>query len=208
MESNPLGRGVRERQSLKEILGSGQAELGSETSSHAQLWCRTLFSQGKVLERETAKTSGYLQKSWNKTGHPLGLEMHPTPCVQEPACQMVQMEANHQLEWPRGEENLREANQSDSWETGADPNPQTARILKREAFYQSKFSNDLRKKKSMSLWGRHSNRAPKRLMESQSTNKIINIRTNTISHILNSEIDLQAGGKSRNLAGALDLSPA
>lgn len=37
VESSPLGHGVREGQSLKEILGSGQGELGSGTSSHAQL---------------------------------------------------------------------------------------------------------------------------------------------------------------------------
>lgn len=66
--------------------------------------------------------------------------------MREPACQMVQMEAKHQLEWPRGKENLREANQSDSWETGADPNPQTARILKREVLLSVKILKRPKKK--------------------------------------------------------------
>lgn len=66
--------------------------------------------------------------------------------MQDPVCQMVQMEANHQLECPRGKENLREANQNDSWETGADPNPQTASILKREALLSVKILKRPKKK--------------------------------------------------------------
>lgn len=54
--------------------------------------------------------------------------------------------ANHQLEWPRGKENLREANQSDSRKTGADPNPQMARILKREALLSVKILKRPKKK--------------------------------------------------------------